>query len=124
MRPMKETLTLPCILTDAEKIEYGLQQSIALQSKEQAEDKKKEFDSQIKADIEKHDARAREIGHKLTSGKEYRQVECDILYDFEQKNRIWIRKDNGEEAKKDIIPEEMLQEEMAIEAEKKDQDNA
>jgi hypothetical protein len=119
MRPTEDTLTLPCILNDQEKIEYGLQQAEALQKMEEAENKKKEFDSQIKADIEKYEARAHEIGHKLTSGKEYREVECEIVYDFKNKTRAWIRKDTKEEAKNDIIPEEMLQEEIPLDSDKK-----
>ena len=120
MRPVKEMLTLPCMLTNDEKIVYGLEQAESLQKMEEAENKKKEFDAQIKADIEKHEAKAHEIGHKLTSGKEYREVECTIKYDFKEKVRVWIRKDNGEEAKQDIIPEEMLQEEMDLQAKKKE----
>ena len=118
MRPTEDTLTLPCILNDQEKIEYGLQQAEALQKMEEAENKKKEFDSQIKADIEKYETRAHEIGHKLTSRKEYREVECLIVYDFTNKTRVWIRKDTKEEAKNDIIPEEMLQEEIPLDSDK------
>jgi hypothetical protein len=114
MRPAKEVMMLPCQLNDKEKIEYGLKQAEALQKMEEAENKKKEFDSQIKADIEKYEAAAHEIGHKLTSGKEYRDVECVIDYDFKEKTRTWNRKDTGEEVKQDIIPEEMLQEELAF----------
>jgi len=114
MRPAKEVMMLPCQLNDKEKIEYGLKQAEALQKMEEAENKKKEFDSQIKADIEKYEAAAHEIGHKLTSGKEYRDVECVIDYDFKEKTRTWNRKDTGEEVKQDIIPEEMLQEELAL----------
>jgi hypothetical protein len=109
MRQTKDTLLLSCILSDSEKIVYGLAQAEALQKMEEAENRKKEFDSQIKADIERYEARAHEIGHKLTSGKEYRDVECTIEYDWKEKTRRWIRKDTGEEAKNDIIPEELLQ---------------
>jgi hypothetical protein len=83
-----------------------------LENLQQAEARKKEFDSQIKADIEKFDARAHEIKAKLLSGKEFRSVECDIVYDWEKKQRAWIRKDTGEVAHEDIIPEEMFQEEL------------
>jgi len=63
-------------------------------------------------------AGAHEIGHKLTSGKEYREVECLIEYDWKEKARRWIRKDTGEEAKQDIIPEDLLQEEMELQEKK------
>lgn len=114
MRIEKENLTLPCILTDAEKLNYGQEQAIALQRLEEAEARKQEFNSQIKADIEKHEARAHEIGHKLTSGKEYRDVECKIERNWEEKTRRWIRTDTGEIAKEDIIPERELQEDMEL----------
>jgi hypothetical protein len=114
MRPTKDTMTLACVLTDAERLTYSLQMAEALQSLEETEKRKKEYTAQINADIEKFEARSHEIGHKLTSGKEFRTVECKIEYDFEEKTRRWIRLDTFEEAHQDIIPEEMYQEEMAL----------
>ena len=114
MRPVKDTMTLACVLNDTEKLAYGQQMSEALQSLQESEARKKEFDSQIKADIEKYEARAHEIKAKLLSGKEFRPVECDIAYDWENKTRAWIRKDTGGVAHEDIIPEEMIQEELEL----------
>ena len=118
MRPTKDTMTLACKLTDTEKLDYGQKMSEAMQSLQESEARKKEFDSQIKADIERYEARAHEIKAKLLSGKEFRPVECDIVYNWEEKQRTWIRKDTGEVAHEDIIPEEMYQEEMALQEEK------
>jgi hypothetical protein len=115
MRKEKDVMTLPCILTTDEKLAYGQQMSEAMQSLQEAEARKREFDSQIKADIEKYDARAHEIKAKLLSGKEFRPVECRIVYDFKAKTRNWFRVDTGEECHNDIIPEEMCQEELALE---------
>lgn len=107
-------MTLACVLTNDERLVYSLQMAEALQSLEETEKRKKEFTAQINADIEKHEARSHEIGHKLTSGKEFRPVKCDIVYDWEKKQRAWIRKDTGEVAHEDIIPEEMIQEELEL----------
>jgi len=122
MRIEKENLTLPCILTDAKKLNYGHEQAISLQRLEEAEARKQEFNSQIKADIEKYEARAHEIGHKLTSGKEYRDVECTITRDWEKKTRTWTRTDTGEVVKEDIIPDFELQEEMELQDKKNKKD--
>jgi len=114
MRPIKDTMTLACVLNDTEKLAYGQQMSEALQNLQEAEARKKEFDKQINADIERYEGRAHEIKAKLLSGKEFRPVECDIAYDWEHKTRAWIRKDTGEVAHEDIIPEEMIQEELEL----------
>jgi ribosomal protein S28E/S33 len=120
----KENMQLPCVLTDEEKIKYGLEQSEALQKMAECENLKKQFDTQIKADIEKHEARAHEIGHKLTSGKEFRQVECRIVRNWEEKTRVWIRTDTGEIAQQDIIPEHELQEELELQEKKTKEEQA
>jgi hypothetical protein len=124
MRPVKDTMTLACVLNDTEKLAYGQSMSESLQSLQEAEARKKEFDSQIKADIEKYEARAHEIKAKLLSGKEFRPVECDIVYDWERKQRAWIRKDTGEVAHEDIIPEEMIQEELDLQEKKAQKEQA
>jgi hypothetical protein len=84
----------------------------------EAEGRKQSFNSSIKAEIESHEARAHEIGNKLTTGKEYRDIECRIDRNWETKTRRWIRLDTGEIAREDIIPEHELQEEMELNEEK------
>ena len=110
----KEKLMLACVLTNEEKLSYGLEMATEQQRVVECEGRKQSFNSSIKAEIETHEARAHEIGNKLTSGKEYRDVECKIERNWEEKTRHWIRLDTGEIAKEDIIPEHELQEEMEL----------
>lgn len=114
MRIEKEKLLLPCVLTNDEKIAYGLEMATEQQRVMEAEGRKQSFNSSIKAEIESHEARAHEIGNKLTTGKEYRDIECKIERNWEEKTRRWIRLDTGEIAREDIIPEHELQEEMEL----------
>ena len=118
MRINKDKLLLPCVLTNDEKLSYGLEMATEQQRVLEAEGRKQSFNSSIKAEIETHEARAHEIGNKLTSGKEYRDVECTIERDWDAKTRRWIRSDTGEIAKEDIVPEHELQEEMELNEEK------
>jgi len=126
MRIENEKLMLPCVLTNDEKLSYGLEMATETQRVVECEGRKQSFNSSIKAEIETHEARAHEIGNKLTSGKEYRDVECKIERNWEEKTRRWIRLDTGEIAKEDIIPEHELQEELELNEEKtrKEQDVA
>ena len=114
MRIENEKLMLPCVLTNDEKLSYGLEMATETQRVVECEGRKQSFNSSIKAEIETHEARAHEIGNKLTSGKEYRDVECKIERNWEEKTRRWIRLDTGEIAKEDIIPEHELQEELEL----------
>jgi hypothetical protein len=115
-RPTKETLSVKCILTNDEKLEYGIAISEAFESKKCKEDELNRVSAQIKGEIALCDAQIRVIAQKFTSGTEYREVECEILYNFVMRMRQWIRKDTGEIYKEDIIPEHMLQEEMKLSA--------
>jgi hypothetical protein len=49
-------------------------------------------------------------------------VSCRIIYDFDNKEKSWIRDDTGEIVKTDIITESEMQEE--IELQQKEQDKA
>jgi hypothetical protein len=118
MRINQVKLMLPCILSNDEKLTYGLEMATEQQRVIECEGRKQSFNSSIKAEIETHETRAHEIGNKLTSGKEYRDVECKIERDWETKVRRWVRLDTGEIAKEDIIPEYELQEEMELQDKK------
>jgi hypothetical protein len=90
----------------------------------EAEGKKQAFNSAIKAEIEEHEARANALALKLTSGKEYRDIECVIERNWKEKTRIWRRTDTIEIVKQDIIPEFELQEELALNDKKNQKEQA
>ena len=114
MRKEKEYLTLECILTDKEKLEYSKQLAENVSNKARAEDSLKSFQTQQKAQISNHEAQINLYSEKINTGKEYRAIECQVIYDFEKKEKSWKRKDTGEIAKTDIITEKELQEEADL----------
>jgi hypothetical protein len=124
MRIEKEKMLLPCELTDDQKIKYGVDMATEWDRVSEAEGKKQAFNSAIKAEIEEHESRAKAIGIKLTSGKEYRDIECVIKRNWEEKARVWIRTDTLEAVKQDIIPEFELQEELALNDKKNQKEQA
>jgi len=119
MRQTKETINLECKLTDKEKLEYSKQISEAITRRAGIEDTLKAIQSQKKAEIAEHEEKINRLASYINSGFEYRMIECKIEYDFKAKERRWIRSDNKEITKTDIIPEKDLQEELALKNPKK-----
>ena len=120
MRKTKDSLNLECVLSDQEKLEYAKKLAQHHEEKSRAEDRLTEFKSQMKAEIDTHEAQINLLSRKVYSGKEYREVACVIEYDWDEKTKQWIRVDTGEVAKQDIISERELQEEMEVVAESKE----
>jgi len=110
MRKSKEKLNLECVLTDGEMLGYSKKLSEHLNNKSRIEYEVKAAVANGKAKIAEHDDVINELADKLRTGKERRDVECKIVYDWTKKTREWVRDDTGEVAQNDIIPEEDLQE--------------
>lgn len=107
--PMGENFieTLECILTEAESIERGRELARHLSEKSQLENRKAEFVSQIKADIDKEDSSISRLTSVVNSGKEYRQVKCVFELDWKAQVKKVIRLDTGELVRvMNITPEE------------------
>ena len=114
MRLKKEILSLECILTDSEKLKYSKSLAENICALQRKEDDLKAFSAQAKAEISGHQASVNLLSEKINRGREYRSVECSITYDFEAKEKSWIRSDTGEIARTDIITESELQEEASL----------
>jgi len=120
MRKTKEKLNLECVLTDQEKLAYSKQLAENLSKKQRAEDTLKSFNTQKKAEIAGLDAEINLKVDKINSGREYRDVECTIFWDWDRKVKVWTRTDTGEVAHEDIISEHELQEEADLQAKKQE----
>lgn len=120
-RKTSEKMTVECSLTISEKLDCSESLAKLLRDRETKEDRKKAFNSQIKAEIDGFDAEINILTSKITTGTEFRDVDCAIEYDWKSKVRTWIRQDTFVEVKQDIIPESLLQEELDFE-EKKEED--
>jgi hypothetical protein len=110
MRKVKESLPLECILTDVEKLEYGKELSDTINNKNGYEDQLAQVQASIKSDIKSCEARVSSIVLKLNTGKESWDVECSIEYDFDRKEKRWIRRDTFAVAKIKPLTEDDLQE--------------
>jgi hypothetical protein len=114
MRQTKETLNVKCILTEDEKLAYGAELSAANSKRHRLEDELKSFKKQKDSEISHCETVENMNAERVNNGYEYRNVTCDICYDFKNKVKTWIRSDTGEIAKEDIISESELQEEAEI----------
>ena len=107
-------MMLECLLTDKEKLGYSKELGEAISKRNRALDSLKSFQTQAKADLAGVEANIAILADKLNTGHEYRDVECDIVYDWTAKEKRWIRSDTDVTVKTDIIPEKELQERLAL----------
>lgn len=105
-------LNLQVKLTDQEVLHYGNQLANSLNKKGELENTLANFKTDMKAQITKAESEISMFRTRVHSRKEYRDVECKIIYDWKNKTKVWVRLDTGEEAKSDIIPESEYQEKM------------
>jgi hypothetical protein len=87
----KLTKNLKCILSEDETRKYGMELARANANKDEAEERKKEVDAQLKAEIESHSTRALNLARKINNGYEYRDVECLMQFDY-PKNSVRIER--------------------------------
>ena len=104
--------TLECKLTEKEFTERAKALSQALANKDRAEGRLKSATSQIKAEIEEHTSEYKSLQVVVASGLEFREITCNVVYDWDAKTKSIIRPDTGEIIDVDIIPESDLQEHM------------
>jgi hypothetical protein len=115
-RLKEQTLSLECVLTLEEKLQCSKVQNDAISAMQNAEAQLLAFKSQMKSEIDGAQAIINLQQQKILSGKEFRPVKCRVIYDFDKKEKCWIREDTGEIAKQDVIPENEIQEEMELQA--------
>jgi len=115
MRPQKETLILPCQLTEDEIRLYGMKIAEELPKEALLDNELKEFKDQVNANKSKIHAEIMDLTNRVNMKKEYREVECTIKYNFEREEKIWIRLDTGEIVKKEGIPATEMQEVLPLE---------
>jgi hypothetical protein len=111
----KETITLECILTDDEKLKYSKTIAESVSKKARAEDALKSFQTQQKAEIAGFDASINSIAEKLSTGREYRPVECRLVLNFKTKTKNWVRTDTGEIGRTVPLDESDYQEPIPLE---------
>lgn len=116
MRQKEVKRELECVLTDSELKEYSKILAVAVREKTKLEADLKTYQTQKKAEIESRNGIIALMSEKVSSGKEYREVKCSVVYDWDRKEKFYIRQDTGEEIRSDIITERELQEEAELNA--------
>lgn len=114
MREKKTSLYLECVLTEEEMRSYSKQMADSFSKKCRVEDSLKAIKKQMDSEIAGHEARMNLCAERVNSGKEYRDVMCEVFYDWHLKEKRYVRLDTGEIAKTDIITEKELQEELDL----------
>jgi hypothetical protein len=113
-RKEKDTLDLECILTDPETLKYSRELAENLSRLNQLDAREESFKTQLKADRAEVELKVASYSEKIKAGKEYRQVECQIVYDWKAGKRYWYRNDTGEQVRESKISEEDLQEHLKL----------
>lgn len=102
---MTETRFLKVILTEDELREQSRIMAKALGDMATAENEKKAVMSQLKARIDEQNTIARSAGEVLRNGYEYRSVECQTAFDYENDLAIITRMDTLEVVEKRKLTE-------------------
>lgn len=89
------TKNLPCRISDEDRIRYGQEMAAAAQTLSEVQDAKKSAASQFKARENECNARLSLLANVVSSGVEFRDVQCTVDTD-DQGNEIIIRNDTGE----------------------------
>lgn len=110
MRQTKCKRVLDCVLTDMELIQRAKTMSQTMNKKVAADDKLKSATTQIKAEIAQLESEIKSLQVVVSSGKEFREIECKIDYDWDKRIKSVVRTDTGVIVEEDIIPESELQE--------------
>jgi len=102
--------TLMCDLTDKERREYGISLATTLGDMGEIETQKKREMDHFKDRIAGLQAKADELSRKVRDGKEWRDVECQILLGSpDREHKQTIRLDTGETIRTERMTEADLQ---------------
>lgn len=87
---------LKCVLSPDEVRVYGQDLAKENASRDESEERKKEIDAQLKAEIESHSTKALSLARKINNGYEYRDVKCHELKDYRRGIVTIMRQDTNE----------------------------
>jgi len=112
--PTRTKRALRCNLKDEERLELGQRLAREQQNLAQTEDRKAEVASTIKAEIEAHRATINALSRTLNNGYDYRDVDCDIILNFESNAVMLVRVDTGEVVESRAMSAEERQRELDL----------
>jgi hypothetical protein len=114
MRQQKDAMILPCPLSDEELKKYGMRIAELEPKIDLLDNELKEFKDQVNANKSKIRTEIMDLSNRVNLRKEYREVTCNVKYDFERGDKIWLRLDTGEIVKKEDIPAAEMQEVLPL----------
>jgi len=99
---------LKCVLTEEEIKEAGASLARKYSEITDLEEQKKSVVSDFKAQIDSATAMASVLARRIQNGYEYRNVDCEEQYDFNEKEIRVVRLDTGEIFKsRPMTPDEL-----------------
>ena len=115
MAHKKKTMNLKTELSQEELTAAAEELAESTQNVNRLEDQKKAATAQFKSDIDYASARRNKFAGIVATKCEYRNVDCDMLYDYEEKMVTITRLDTGEEVTKRAMFEDELQQPLPLE---------
>lgn len=106
------TKNVPVLLTITELLEISKELARANQDLARATNQKKEMAASFAATQKIAEAGIENLSLKISTGKEYRDVECSVTFDQKQMKKIIIRMDTGEVVETTKLTTADLQEEL------------
>ncbi len=110
-----ETKHLPVKLKQDEVMDYGRDLAKASQDLRETQERKKDVTSDFKAQEAKCEAEISQLSRKISTGEEYRDIECTWAYDWEGGTKTLSRDDTGEVVQRVAISEYERQQRLDIE---------
>jgi len=110
MRIKKTKEYLKCEFTEKEILDFGGELARKHSEINELEDQKKRIVSDLKAKSEAADAEASILARKIQNKNEYRDVECQEVYNYVDKSVTIVRLDTGEIVKTRPMREDEKQE--------------
>lgn len=103
---------LKCVLTEEEIKESGAQLARRYSEISDLEDAKKSVMSDFKAKIDSASAEASGLARKIQNGYEFRNVDCEEIWDYDDKVVEVVRTDTGETIRSRVMKAEELQDSL------------
>lgn len=94
-RESKVSKHLSCLLSDQEIRTMGQELARANAQKDEAEERKKAVDAQLKSEIESHATRSASLARTINNGYQYKDVECVMRFDYVTNTVTTVRTDTG-----------------------------
>lgn len=97
---------LPVTLTDSELLTFAREQSAALHRRDKLEESFKTIKAQSNADIGREEETVHKCASIISTGVEWRNVECAEMHDYERSIVSIVRLDTGEVVRERVMSQE------------------